>query len=54
MVLSGLPVKYEPLILGLVAAALVFWLLAQRHGRPQALEQANKDGVNDRPEAAAK
>ena len=54
MVLPTLVVGNELLFLGCVAAAVGLWFLAHRHGRLQGFVDANKNGVDDRVEAAGK
>ena len=54
MVLPTLIVGNELFILGGVGVAVGGWFLAHRHGRLQGFVDANKDGIDDRLEAAAK
>jgi hypothetical protein len=54
MVLPTLVVGNELLILGGVAVAVGGWFLAHRHGQLRGLVDANKNGIDDRTETAAK
>ena len=54
MILPTLVVGNELLILGGVAVAVGGWFLAHRHGQLKGFVDANKNGVDDRTEAAAK
>ncbi len=54
MILPTLVVGNELLILGGVAVAIGGWFLAHRHGQLKGFGDANKNGVDDRTEAAAK
>jgi uncharacterized membrane protein len=54
MILPSLIAGNELLILGGVAAAVGVWFFAHRHGKLQGLVDANKNGVDDRLEAAVK
>ena len=54
MILPTLIVGNELLILGGVTVAVGGWFLAHRHGRLRGFVDANKNGVDDRTEAAAK
>jgi hypothetical protein len=52
MILPSLIAGNELLILGGVAAAVGVWFFAHRHGKLQGIVDANKNGVDDRTEAA--
>ena len=54
MILPTLIVGNELLILGGVAVAVGGWFLAHRHGQLKGFVDANKNGVDDRVEAAKK
>jgi hypothetical protein len=54
MVLPTLVVGNELLILGSVALAVGGWFLAHRHGQLRGLVDADKNGIDDRTEAATK
>jgi hypothetical protein len=54
MVLPTLVVGNELLILGGVAVAVGGWFLAHRHGQLKGFVDANKNGIDDRTEAAVK
>lgn len=54
MILPTLVVGNELLILGGVAVAVGGWFLAHRHGQLKGFVDANKNGVDDRIEAAKK
>jgi hypothetical protein len=54
MVLPTLIVGNELIILGGVALGVAGWFFAHRHGRLQGFVDANKNGIDDRTEAAAK
>ena len=53
MVLPSLIVGNELLILGGVAVVVGAWFLAHRHGRLRGMIDANRNGIDDRLEAAA-
>ena len=54
MILPTLIVGNELLILGGVVVAVGGWFLAHRHGQLKGFVDANKNGIDDRTEAAAK
>jgi hypothetical protein len=54
MILPTLVVGNELLILGGVALAVGGWFLAHRHGQLRGFVDANKNGIDDRTEAAVK
>jgi hypothetical protein len=54
MILPTLIVGNELLILGGVAALVGGWFFAHRHGRLRGFVDANKNGIDDRTEAAVK
>ena len=53
MILPTLIVGNELLILGAVTVAVGGWFLAHRHGQLKGFVDANKNGIDDRTEAAA-
>jgi hypothetical protein len=53
IILPSLIAGNELLILGGVAVAVGGWFLAHRHGQLRGMVYANKNGIDDRVEAAA-